>query len=84
MGRINSNRERKLKRLESNSIKNKQKKSEKDNIIKHVKNRQNVPKNSDKKKVKPVEKQEEILSKTESESSITSSGKNKFLKKIFA
>ncbi|RGB42846.1 Rrp15p-domain-containing protein [Rhizophagus diaphanus] len=74
MGRINSNRERKLKRLESNSIKSKQKKREKDKIIKHVKNRQNVSKNSDKKKVKNVEKQEEILSKSESErNSITSS-----------
>ncbi|CAB4374359.1 unnamed protein product [Rhizophagus irregularis] len=75
MGRINSNRERKLKRLESNSIKSKQKKREKDKIIKHVKSRQNVSKNSDKKKVKNVEKQEEeILSKSESEkNSITSS-----------
>ncbi|GBC08083.1 hypothetical protein RclHR1_00790033 [Rhizophagus clarus] len=65
MGRINSNRERKLKRLESSSIKNKQKKREKDKIINPVKNHQNVPKNSEKKN---VNKQEEILSKMESES----------------
>jgi hypothetical protein len=84
MGRINSNRERKLKkRLESSSIKSKQKNREKDKIINHVKKRQNVPKNSNAKEIKNIDEQEEILSKTASErSSIISSGRNNFLKKI--
>ncbi|RIA87374.1 Rrp15p-domain-containing protein [Glomus cerebriforme] len=74
MGRVNSN---KLKRLETNSIKSKQKKREIERDINHAKNRQNEPvrkENFDMKEIKNIDKQEETLSETVSgNSSIISS-----------
>ena len=84
MGRINSNRIRKLKRLEASSIKSKQKKREIEKDINHAKKRQNEPvkkENSDMKEIKDdVDKQEGTHSETSEGNPIISSGKNKLFK----